>query len=172
MAVSIEVRELLRVRYDYKCGYCGVSEASIGGLLEVEHFQPLSKGGTDNIENLVYACTVCNRFKSDYWGSEEIAVHLRLLHPIHDNLEEHLSELPNGMLMGLTERGWFHIEWLHLNRPQLVAFRKVRQQKVEDGELTARMYKSNVQLQQRVSELEQEIVHLKMRIKELTDLLS
>ncbi len=50
MAVPIEARELLRVRHDYKCGYCGVSEASVGGLLEVEHFQPLSKGGTNEIE--------------------------------------------------------------------------------------------------------------------------
>jgi hypothetical protein len=27
----------------------------------------------------------------------------------------------DGRLTGLTSRGWFHIQWLHLNRPQLIA---------------------------------------------------
>lgn len=172
MATSIEMREQLRIRHDYKCAYCGISETDVGGLLEIEHFRPLSKGGTDDIGNLLYACTICNRFKADYWAGEETSMHLRLLHPIHDDLNEHLSELPNGTLMGLTERGWFHIEWLHLNRPQLVTFRQVRKQKFEEAKLATQLYDSNVRLQQRVSELEQEIIQLKMRIKELTDLLS
>lgn len=171
MTTAAETRELLRVRHGYKCAYCGISETDVGGLLEVEHFRPLAKGGTDDIENLLYACTICNRFKSDYWAGEETSIHLRLLHPVHDSLDEHLSELPNGTLIGLTERGWFHIEWLHLNRPQLVTFRKVRKQKSEEANLKTQLYNSNARLQQRVSDLEQEIVHLKLRIKELTDLL-
>ena len=138
-------------------------------MLEIEHFQPLSKGGTNDIENLLYACTICNRFKSDYWAGEETSIHLRLLHPIHNNLEEHLSELPNGMLIGLTEWGWFHIEWLHLNRPQLITLRQTRRQETEDAALKTQLQSANLQLQQRIIQLEREILHLKERIKELIE---
>ena len=35
--------------------------------MEVDHFCPPGHDGTDALDNLVYACTICNRFKSDYW---------------------------------------------------------------------------------------------------------
>ncbi|WP_436621099.1 HNH endonuclease [Sorangium sp. So ce136] len=38
----------------------------MGGELEIDHFHPLAAGGSDDVENLVYACTACNRFKGDY----------------------------------------------------------------------------------------------------------
>ncbi len=40
-----------------------------------------------------------------------------LLHPLTDELNIHITLLQNGYLAGLTPRGWFHIEWLHLNHP-------------------------------------------------------
>lgn len=66
MSISPEMREKVRVRYTYCCAYCSVSEIDIGGLLEIEHFRPVSKGGTDSLDNLVYACTICNRHKASY----------------------------------------------------------------------------------------------------------
>ncbi|MCZ7672913.1 MAG: hypothetical protein M5U34_40240 [Chloroflexi bacterium] len=30
----------------------------------------------------------------------------------------------DGRLAGLTPQGWFHIEWLHLNRPRLIMLRQ------------------------------------------------
>jgi 5-methylcytosine-specific restriction endonuclease McrA len=35
-------------------------------LLEIDHFHPVAAGGSDDDENLVYACTACNRFKGEY----------------------------------------------------------------------------------------------------------
>lgn len=169
MTVSAEVRELIRISHNYKCAYCGISEIDVGGLLEVEHFRPLSKGGTDALENLLYACTICNRYKSDYWAGEDVSENLQLLHPSRDQLERHILALPDGTLIGLTERGWFHIDWLHLNRPQLVKFRYTRIQDVESNALLEHLQNANVRLHQRVVELENKIVHLQRRIKELTD---
>ncbi|WP_437808131.1 HNH endonuclease [Sorangium sp. So ce1078] len=57
MTVSTEARAIVRVAFGGRCGYCGVSETSVGGELEIDHFHPLAAGGSDDIENLVYACT-------------------------------------------------------------------------------------------------------------------
>ena len=41
----------------YTCGYCGV----VGGRLEIDHKIPFSKGGSDELSNLITACVHCNR---------------------------------------------------------------------------------------------------------------
>ena len=38
--------DLIRQRYAYACGYCGVNEVSAGGVLTIDHYRPLSAGGT------------------------------------------------------------------------------------------------------------------------------
>jgi 5-methylcytosine-specific restriction endonuclease McrA len=51
--------------FDNKCAYCGCKVK----LLEKDHFIPLSKGGHLNIQNVIPACTHCNRSKwnNDYF---------------------------------------------------------------------------------------------------------
>ncbi|MGL5922118.1 HNH endonuclease [Chroococcidiopsis sp.] len=46
--------------FDNKCVYCGELATSI------DHFIPLSKGGTDTLSNLVPACCRCNGRKTDF----------------------------------------------------------------------------------------------------------
>lgn len=48
-------------RDNYTCQYCHV----IGGILEVDHVIPISRGGTNELSNLVTACRRCNRQKKD-----------------------------------------------------------------------------------------------------------
>ena len=62
---------------DFSCVYCGKKfiphefwdkkEALHDGVmfLELDHIIPLSKGGTDNIENKQALCGKCNNKKSD-----------------------------------------------------------------------------------------------------------
>ena len=47
---------LLNRQYRYQCGYCGVTETDCGGTLTVDHFRPVSHGGDESDDNLVYAC--------------------------------------------------------------------------------------------------------------------
>ena len=63
--------DLVRQRYGYACGYCGVTEISAGGVLTIDHFHPLSADGDDNLDNLVYACVRCNQYKHTYWPTPE-----------------------------------------------------------------------------------------------------
>jgi len=47
-------RAIILKMHDYMCAYCG-DEANT-----VDHVIPMSKGGIDNIDNLVAACSRCN----------------------------------------------------------------------------------------------------------------
>lgn len=112
--------QLIRVRDDYRCAYCGVSETDTGSELTIDHIQPQHHGGDDDPANLVYCCHPCNEFKANYWRSEP---DLRLLDPLLDNSTEHFQEREDGSLVALTDRGANHLRVLHLNRPELVADR-------------------------------------------------
>ncbi|MCG0748025.1 HNH endonuclease [Lactiplantibacillus plantarum] len=48
-------------RDHYTCFYCGQT----GGILEVDHMTPVSRGGESTLDNLVTACRHCNRQKRD-----------------------------------------------------------------------------------------------------------
>jgi 5-methylcytosine-specific restriction endonuclease McrA len=54
-----DILSLLFVQ-DNKCFYC----STILDKYEIDHFIPLSKGGRNNIDNLVVSCIHCNRSKS------------------------------------------------------------------------------------------------------------
>ena len=113
--------EQVRQRYEYRCGYCGVSEAETGGELTIDHFRPVSSGRDDSDDNLVYACHRCNEYKGYIHPDRaEHETDARLLHPLLDNISEHIYEDENGHLLALSGAGQFHITILHLNRPQLI----------------------------------------------------
>jgi len=48
-------------RDQYTCRYCG--QTPPGVVLEIEHVIPVSRGGTNDIDNLVAACRECNQGK-------------------------------------------------------------------------------------------------------------
>jgi len=168
MTVPPEVRSAVRAAYGYRCGYCGVSEAWAGGELEIDHFRPLLRDGTDAFDNLVYACARCNRFKSDYWPDDNAPESFKLLHPGQEALELHIVETANGRLVGLTPRGWFHIRWLHLNRPQLIELRQLLQSERAVREALTQAQEVKTQLQKRILELEVEVAELREIIARLT----
>lgn len=169
MTPGPEIRAAVREAYEYRCGYCDVSEVWVGGELEIDHFRPRRHGGTDTLDNLVYACTICNRFKSDYWPTADAPESLRLLHPGQDDLAAHLLETADGRLVGLTSRGWFHIDRLRLNRPQLIDLRQLRRTEQSLQREVVQAQDIKTQLQQRIRELETELAELREVITRLTE---
>jgi len=49
---------------NFTCQYCGAKTTDENVLLEVDHIIPISKGGDNNIENLITSCKKCNIGKS------------------------------------------------------------------------------------------------------------
>lgn len=62
-------------RDKFTCQYCGASAPDV--ILEIDHIQPVSKGGKDDIMNLVTACRDCNRGKTNKELSDNSSVVLQ-----------------------------------------------------------------------------------------------
>ena len=153
-----ERREAVRRSYDYSCGYCSVREEEVGSTLEIDHFQPRSVSGSNELSNLVYCCTTCNRFKGDFWRADDPSTTTRrLLHPKQDNLAIHIRTEKDGQLTGLTKIGAFHIQRLKLNRPPLVALRRARQEKITLRQDLLAAQQEQARLQERISSLEDKL---------------
>ena len=134
--ISAETRQIVRRRANFSCEFCGVTETDVGGELTVDHFQPKGKKGSDNLENLIYACARCNLYKADYFP--ETATELKLWNPRQESGDAHFLLLPSGELFALSETGKFTIQQLRLNRSPLVENRRRKQIQVEEDLLLAR----------------------------------
>lgn len=62
-SLSKKVRFDVFKRDNFTCNYCGRSTPSV--ILEVDHIIPVSKNGSNNIDNLITSCFDCNRGKSN-----------------------------------------------------------------------------------------------------------
>ena len=57
-----DIRKRLLLEANHSCQQCGAMESN-GATLEVDHIVPISKGGSDDYENLQILCATCNRKK-------------------------------------------------------------------------------------------------------------
>jgi hypothetical protein len=112
MSLSSAIREQVRQRAHCACEFYGISEIDAGGLLTIDHFQPRSKNGTDDVENLIYACASCNQYKHGYWAMESTAP--TLWNPRQESADQHFIEQADGQLTALTPTGVFTIKRLRL----------------------------------------------------------
>jgi len=62
-SISASLRFKVFQRCDFKCVYCG--KAPPQSELQIDHIVPVSRGGTNAVENLVAACAECNHGKRD-----------------------------------------------------------------------------------------------------------
>jgi len=148
-----EIRRTVRANYQFRCGYCGVSEEDTGAELTIDHYRPQSRGGGDEQENLVYCCPKCNEHKGSYWHKKD-PPYIRLLHPQRDDFRAHLREEDSGELASKTEEGSFLIQRLHLNRPALIAYRRKKRAEIQlQNELRAALEREQ-SLLRRIEELD------------------
>ena len=64
--MGYEIREYLLEKWGRKCAYCGAKDIP----LEIEHINPKSRGGSNQVNNLTLACTPCNQKKGNQTATE------------------------------------------------------------------------------------------------------
>lgn len=83
---SKDVKEDILRKSDGVCAHCGCPVA-IGDNFTVEHVVPISKGGTNDLVNIVALCQTCNTTKGDcIWHPYEYLTYL------HDENKKELGE--------------------------------------------------------------------------------
>lgn len=60
MSISLTLKLQIRQRAEYLCEYCHSSEEASTSQFTIDHLQPRSLGGSDELENLALACHRCN----------------------------------------------------------------------------------------------------------------
>lgn len=70
--ISKKIRFEVFKRDSFKCQYCGKGAPDV--ILELDHISPVSKGGDNDILNLITACKDCNAGKSDRELSDDSAI--------------------------------------------------------------------------------------------------
>lgn len=169
MNVAAAAREQVRRRANYVCEFCGVSEADTGGELTIDHFQPKSKGGSDDISNLLYCCPRCNQYKQGYWpeSSPEVA----LWNPRQEPRTAHFVELDTGHLLALTPIGEFTLKRLRLNRTPLIQYRLHARQRADERRLLRRYQELVQSLEQLNSQLGELVEEQQALLEEQNELL-
>lgn len=90
MSISKKLRFEIFKRDGFQCAYCGKSPPEV--TLEIDHIEPRSKGGQDDIDNYITSCFDCNRGKSNIRLTSivpKIAEKFELLKEKEDQLKEY-----------------------------------------------------------------------------------
>ena len=83
------------------------------------------------------------------------------LRPLRDAVDSHVAEQDDGSLQALTETGAFHIARLHLNRPQLIAYRRERRLLEAARETQAGLLERLASLEEQLRTLTSKLDHLR-----------
>ncbi|MFB2881245.1 HNH endonuclease [Floridanema aerugineum] len=124
---SETLRQKVRQRAGNRCEYCLSHQDYIMGRLQIDHIQPLAKGGTDTEDNLCLACELCNQYKwvqtesVDPQSEETVS----LFNPRQQQWKEHFTWNTEGTeIIGLTACGRATIAALRLNNNLAVIVRQ------------------------------------------------
>lgn len=108
MAISKEIRQQVRERANYLCEYCHSSEEASAARFEIDHIQPRSLGGSDELNNLALACQRCNGYRYNFTEGidPKSLISVLLFNPRLDRWNDHFIWKNNGLIIkGKTPLG-------------------------------------------------------------------
>jgi hypothetical protein len=138
-------KQALREDFQYRCAYCILHEGDPygGGFhhFQIDHFRPREDFPElrNTYSNLYYACSWCNRAKSDTWPSDdENRRGFVFVDPcVEDLYTTHATLNPaTGKLNPKTNAGDFTITEIRLNRGMFNQLRKKRVEAQDEIENT------------------------------------
>ncbi len=128
LQISAQVRQVLAQKAQYRCEYCQSPAAYCPDSFTVDHIVPRQQGGTDDEDNLAWACYGCNGRKHiKMQGIDpETEQPTNLFHPRQQQWSEHFAWSENlQRVLGLTACGRATITTLALNRDSVMNLRRV-----------------------------------------------
>lgn len=125
--IASGIKRLVIDRAKGYCEYCKCPSDFSTEPFSIEHIQPRSKAGLDDIENLAFSCIGCNVFKSD--KTEFIDPVSQQIVPLFNPRTMIWSDYfiwdeMQTLIIGHTSTGRATIEALKLNRPPVKNLRR------------------------------------------------
>ena len=130
--ISTQQKHIITERARGCCEYCQSQLKFSPDPFSVEHIIPISKGGTDNLDNLALACQGCNNRKYNAIEAyDPIDGQLApLYHPRQQSRAEHFMWSDNFTeLVGISPTGRATVVRLQLNREGVVNLRQLLMEK-------------------------------------------
>jgi hypothetical protein len=109
--ISNRVRFEVLKRDDFSCHYCGAKPPDV--RLEVDHIQPVAKGGSNDDGNLVAACERCNCGKRDISLNERLPPAMTI-HEVRRRLFSHVFSAVisnDAYQLEVARMAAFRFEW-------------------------------------------------------------
>ena len=126
--ITEALRNEVARRAHHRCEYCLIHEDDIAFRPHIDHIVSRKHGGLSDIENLGYACALCNRSK----GSDVAAFDarsggiVRLFHARQDLWTDHF-QLDGCSIRAISDVGAATAALLRFNAPERLAERSVLQ---------------------------------------------
>ena len=119
------MRRQVSTRADRLCEYCLISEDDTFLGCHVDHIISIKHGGSTTVDNLAYACVVCNRQKGSDLGSIDWKTRnlVRFFNPRLDRWSEHFS-LQEARIISRTSIGEVTIRILGFNSDSQIVERQ------------------------------------------------
>lgn len=126
MSLKRDLVNEVRGRAQHRCEYCQMHESLQGAQFHLEHAIPRSRGGSDEVDNLAWACPSCNLRKSDRIEAldPDSQLSVPLFNPRQDRWEEHFG-WADYHLAGKTPIGRATAAALEFNTPRRLLIRQV-----------------------------------------------
>ena len=103
--ISAELRQTIADRANHLCEYCLIAEADSFYGCQVDHIISLKHGGSSDVDNLAFACALCNRAKgSDVGSIAKSGDFIRFFNPRTDRWLDHFR-LKGARIHPLTPIG-------------------------------------------------------------------
>jgi 5-methylcytosine-specific restriction endonuclease McrA len=86
-----QTKKIIKERAKHCCEYCACPYDFANQFFSIEHIIPKSKKGTNNLQNLAYACQCCNGHKYNKTKGLDPINHkmTSLFNPRQDKWQEH-----------------------------------------------------------------------------------
>lgn len=119
------VRKFVAERAGHRCEYCRVAASDSNFAYHIEHIIGRQHGGSDDLENLAWSCSICNWKKGSNISTilEENGPPIPLFNPRKENWFEHFK-IDEGEILAKTIVGAATIKLLGFNSPDNIIERR------------------------------------------------